>query len=290
MPLGRIQLARVTGSAHVVERTAEVIRRSPADAVAVYVTLRGQAWFRLRDGTWELRPGQVLICDADQPFGRGFARGLEELAIKVPRAALAPPLRSPVVAAFTPDGRPLRPGAGQAGRPGGPGGTRGGGGRGHRARPGRHARGRPGRRPDSGPAGRGPVLHRGAPDGSGPGGGAGRGGDRDQRAAPVPRLRGRRDHGPPAHPFPPPAAGLRVLAQGGAVAEVAARCGFTSAALLLARLPRALRPRAGDVRRGASLEASHFRHVSPPRLRRCPVRDQRQSGARRTEGRGAGHA
>lgn len=105
VPLGRIQLARVTGSAHVVERTAEVIRRSPADAVAVYVTLRGQAWFRLRDGTWELRPGQVLICDADQPFGRGFARGLEELAIKAPRASLAP-LRSPVVAAFTPDGDP----------------------------------------------------------------------------------------------------------------------------------------------------------------------------------------
>src|ERR1039457_4148106 len=35
VPLGRIQLARVTGSPHVVERTAEVIRRSPADAVAV---------------------------------------------------------------------------------------------------------------------------------------------------------------------------------------------------------------------------------------------------------------
>jgi AraC-like DNA-binding protein len=103
--LGRIQLARVTGSPHVVERTAEVIRRSPADAVAVYVTLRGDAWFRHRDGTRDLRPGQVLICDADRPFARGFARGLEELAIKVPRAALLAgtgptSLRPPVVAAF----------------------------------------------------------------------------------------------------------------------------------------------------------------------------------------------
>ena len=62
--LGRIQLARVTGSPHVVERTAEVIRRSPADAVAVYVTLRGDAWFRHEDGRRDLRPGQVLICDA----------------------------------------------------------------------------------------------------------------------------------------------------------------------------------------------------------------------------------
>jgi AraC-like DNA-binding protein len=99
VPLGRIQLARVTGSPHVVERTAEVIRHSPADAVAVYLTLRGDAWFRHRDGPRDLRPGQILICDADRPFARGFARGLEELAIKVPRAALAP-LRSPVVAAF----------------------------------------------------------------------------------------------------------------------------------------------------------------------------------------------
>jgi AraC-like DNA-binding protein len=114
--LGRIHLARVTGSPHVVERTAEVIRRSPADSVAVYVTLRGDAWFRHEDGTRELRPGHVLICDADRPFARGFARGLEELAIKVPRAALLArtglagtglagtdliSLRLPVVAAFT---------------------------------------------------------------------------------------------------------------------------------------------------------------------------------------------
>jgi len=103
--LGRIQLARVTGSPHVVERTAEVIRRSPADAVAVYVTLRGDAWFRHGDGRRDLRPGQVLICDADRPFARGFARGLEELAIKVPRAAFTAgtgltSLRSPVVATF----------------------------------------------------------------------------------------------------------------------------------------------------------------------------------------------
>jgi AraC-like DNA-binding protein len=105
--LGQVQLARVTGSPHTVERNAAFIRRDPVDAIAVYATLRGQAWFRDEDGTRELRPGQLLICDADRPFARGFARGLEELAIKVPRAALAGPLRSalvqgPVVTAFAP--------------------------------------------------------------------------------------------------------------------------------------------------------------------------------------------
>lgn len=94
VPLGQVQLARVTGSPHVVERNAAFIRRDPAGAVAVYVTLRGQAWFRDEDGTTELRPGQLLVCDADRPFARGFARGLEELAIKVPADKLAAPLRS----------------------------------------------------------------------------------------------------------------------------------------------------------------------------------------------------
>ncbi len=108
VPLGRVQLARVTGSPHLVERSAALIRREPAGAVAVYATLRGQAWFRDEDGTRELRPGQLLICDADRPFARGFARGLEELAIKVPRESFAAPPRStalghgPVVTAFAP--------------------------------------------------------------------------------------------------------------------------------------------------------------------------------------------
>lgn len=102
---GRVHLARVAGSSHVVQRTAGVIGCSPADAIAVYLTLRGDAWFEHSGGTQSLRPGHVLICDADRPFARGFARGLEELAIKVPRSAFTAStgltsLRSPVIADF----------------------------------------------------------------------------------------------------------------------------------------------------------------------------------------------
>ncbi|MGK5440476.1 helix-turn-helix domain-containing protein [Micromonospora sp. URMC 105] len=86
LQLHQMHLARVRGNAHVVERPAEVIRRHPADAVAVYLTLVGEAFFYHNDGVFTLRPGQALICDADRPFMRGFSRGLEELAIKVPRA------------------------------------------------------------------------------------------------------------------------------------------------------------------------------------------------------------
>lgn len=96
--LGDLQLARVTASAHAVARTPEVIRSNPADAIAVYVTVRGAASFEHDGGTRELRPGHVLMCDADRPFTRGFAHGLEELAVRVPRTAFpARTLHSPVV-------------------------------------------------------------------------------------------------------------------------------------------------------------------------------------------------
>jgi AraC-like DNA-binding protein len=83
--LDRVQLARVRGTSHVVERPADVVRRSPADAIAVYLTLVGEAFFYHDGGVLTLGPGQALICDADRPFMRGFSHGLEELAIKVPR-------------------------------------------------------------------------------------------------------------------------------------------------------------------------------------------------------------
>jgi AraC-like DNA-binding protein len=100
---GQVRLARVAASPHVVERTAADIRRAPAEAIAVYVTLRGEAWFEQDGGRRALRPGHVLLCEADRPFARGFARGLEELAITVPRPAFTAgtglaSLRAPAVA------------------------------------------------------------------------------------------------------------------------------------------------------------------------------------------------
>ena len=100
--LPHVDLARVSGSAHVVRRTEQVIDRSPADALAVYMTLRGEAWFESPSGTYALRPGNILVSETDRPFARGFRRGLEELVVKVDRAALpeVPPLSTPVIASF----------------------------------------------------------------------------------------------------------------------------------------------------------------------------------------------
>ncbi len=87
--LDRIRLARVTGTSHTVERSAETIRSNPADAVALYFTLAGEAFFYSEDGVRILRPGQLLVCDVDRPFLRGFAQGLHELAVVVPRTLFA---------------------------------------------------------------------------------------------------------------------------------------------------------------------------------------------------------
>jgi AraC-like DNA-binding protein len=94
-----VDLARVSGSAHMVRRTRKVIERSPADAIAVYLTLRGDAWFETADRTYALGPGNVLVSETDKPFARGFSRGLDELVVKVDRAALpeVPRLSGPVV-------------------------------------------------------------------------------------------------------------------------------------------------------------------------------------------------
>ncbi|MEU9669861.1 helix-turn-helix domain-containing protein [Streptomyces bobili] len=84
LQLPMAHLARVVGSPHVVERAQSEIRRVPSDAVACYLTLAGEAFFYHDDGVRLLHPGQLLVCDADQPFMRGFSHGLEELAVKIP--------------------------------------------------------------------------------------------------------------------------------------------------------------------------------------------------------------
>jgi hypothetical protein len=86
--LPKVHLARVVGSAHVVERTARVIGRSPAEAVVVYVSLRGDSWFQHLGGTRSLRAGTAVVYETDRPFARGFVRGLEELVVKLPRQAI----------------------------------------------------------------------------------------------------------------------------------------------------------------------------------------------------------
>jgi AraC-like DNA-binding protein len=114
LQLARAHLARVRGTRHVVERSGDMIEARPADAIAVYVTIMGDAVFEQDGRRRVLRPGELLVCDADRPFRRGFGHGLDELAVKVPRPEFAQltglaTVREPVVVDVdgSPHGRAL---------------------------------------------------------------------------------------------------------------------------------------------------------------------------------------
>jgi AraC-like DNA-binding protein len=109
LQLDRVHLARVRGTRHLVERSAGLIEARPAEAIAVYVTIMGEAVFEQDGRRRVLRPGQLLVCDADRPFARGFGHGLDELAVKVARPAFAAltgqaTVHTPVVVGVGPGG------------------------------------------------------------------------------------------------------------------------------------------------------------------------------------------
>jgi AraC-like DNA-binding protein len=89
LQLDRLHLALVQGTPHAVERDEPMVRNRPSDAIVVYAALRGDALWEHAGSRRMVRPGQVLVCDVDRPFFRGFGHGLAELAVKVPRSAFA---------------------------------------------------------------------------------------------------------------------------------------------------------------------------------------------------------
>ena len=102
LQLDDVHLAHVRATPHRVVRDGALIASRPVDAVVVYAALRGEAVLEHAGVRRVVRPGQVVVCEADRPFARGFDRGVEELAVRVPLAVLAArtgrsPLTTPVV-------------------------------------------------------------------------------------------------------------------------------------------------------------------------------------------------
>ncbi|MBW4041722.1 MAG: helix-turn-helix domain-containing protein [Acidobacteria bacterium] len=106
LQVASLRFAHVTATRHTVERSHRRITRNATEGVALYFTLAGESFFYHSDGIHLLRPGRLLICDADRPFLRGFASGLRELVLIVPRERLrgalgeTPELRAPKVVEF----------------------------------------------------------------------------------------------------------------------------------------------------------------------------------------------
>lgn len=103
--LPNLSLAQVNGSPQLIERSESFISENPKDAVAIYFSTKGDAFFFHRGGNESLQPGQAIMYDTDLPFTRGFARGVEELVLTVPRAVYREltgdeSLREPVIFPF----------------------------------------------------------------------------------------------------------------------------------------------------------------------------------------------
>lgn len=89
LQLNHASLAHVWGTAHEVARDRALIEARPSNSVAVYVGLRGDALVEFGGRRQVVHPGQIMLCDVDRPFVRGFGHGLEEVAVKIPWAAFS---------------------------------------------------------------------------------------------------------------------------------------------------------------------------------------------------------
>lgn len=76
-----------TATPAVIERRPKMIRQCPADAIVMQFVLAGEAFIFHDDGIRTVRPGQLLVSDADRPFIGGFSAGYRELLLKVSRHA-----------------------------------------------------------------------------------------------------------------------------------------------------------------------------------------------------------
>ena len=107
--LAHTQLCRVRAdAAHVIERRSDLIQRRPEDAVVLFFVLAGEAFFYHSAGVHIVGSGQMVACDSDRPFMRGFSTDFEELFLKIPRhvfcdLAGVDGLEGPLVTAFTSD-------------------------------------------------------------------------------------------------------------------------------------------------------------------------------------------
>jgi AraC-like DNA-binding protein len=87
--LPRLRFSEIKGNDHVVERSAENIRATPADSLPLCLLLEGSAFFYHSGGCETVSAGEAILYDADQPFIYGFSGSMRQLILEVPRSVFA---------------------------------------------------------------------------------------------------------------------------------------------------------------------------------------------------------
>lgn len=82
-----LRAAKVLGSSQVTERSRAMIRKYPTDSVALFFCTHGESFYSDERETYVLKAGQMLACDADSPFIRGFGVGVSEMVLTVSKEA-----------------------------------------------------------------------------------------------------------------------------------------------------------------------------------------------------------
>lgn len=83
-----LSFSDIRGNEHIVERTPEIAQKQPKDSVFACLLVEGSAFFYQQSRCLTLSAGDVLIYDAEQPFLYGFAGGMRQILIDVPRSKL----------------------------------------------------------------------------------------------------------------------------------------------------------------------------------------------------------
>ena len=86
--LAGYSFSRVIAGTQRIHRTKREIARSPHDLLFINLQLRGRGSYRQNGGETALRPGDLFIIDAREPFELGCPAPLSQISLKVPRALI----------------------------------------------------------------------------------------------------------------------------------------------------------------------------------------------------------
>lgn len=75
--------AKVLGSSQLIERSPTMIRKYPTESVALFFCTQGDSFYSDEHGTHVLHAGQLLACNADTTFIRGFGVGVSEMVLTI---------------------------------------------------------------------------------------------------------------------------------------------------------------------------------------------------------------
>lgn len=108
--LDGLWVTEIRGNAHVIERTEDLVRAHPKDAVFVSLVLESQAFFYYAQGCASVGPGDLIVYPTGAPYLFGFPAPMRQYLFDVPAAllhaaGLAAPARPVRLGADTPAGR-----------------------------------------------------------------------------------------------------------------------------------------------------------------------------------------